>query len=95
MVSQNWFIIGISAATVKQCSAFFTIYYSVDLLFFGKLVSGRSSSVTQSATELAGAGGGAAARIRELSASGMTRTAIAKQLGVSTGAVSKYKKPPA
>jgi DNA-binding NarL/FixJ family response regulator len=34
-------------------------------------------------------------RIRELSASGMTRTAIAKQLGVSTGAVSKYKKPPA
>jgi DNA invertase Pin-like site-specific DNA recombinase len=34
-------------------------------------------------------------RIRELSASGMTRTAIAKELGVSTGAVSKYKKPPA
>jgi DNA-binding NarL/FixJ family response regulator len=34
-------------------------------------------------------------RIRELSASGMTRAAIAKKLGVSTGAVSKYKKPAA
>jgi DNA-binding NarL/FixJ family response regulator len=34
-------------------------------------------------------------RIRELSASGMTRAAIAKELGVSTGAVSKYKKPAA
>jgi hypothetical protein len=34
-------------------------------------------------------------RIRDRSASGMTRAAIAKELGVSTGAMSKSKKPAA